>query len=263
MLFRFRAVERSKTLPIVAVLLCSACPSSSSGPTDASPRSDAAANDALAASDGPATPYRHTIVIDGTNDFTTDESFATTTAGYAAYVSWDADYVYIGYAGVDIDTQTVDSATKWVFVYFDVDPGTGSGAIRGEQYNTQRPGFPSGFGAHSYYRWKSDDSFEGLQKFQSGDTWETDPTVVNAAVNGQFMEVAIALTTLLSPSKLGIMMLMVNEKALGEYSYAGLYDGSFADGYYDVSTSDIPSSFYLEADFSAVRVPNDLVNRKP
>ena len=41
-------------------------------------------------------------IIDGANDFTAGENFATSAAGYTAYVSWDAKKVYFGMSGLDI-----------------------------------------------------------------------------------------------------------------------------------------------------------------
>ena len=52
---------------------------------------------------GGVSPYRHTITIDGTNDFSpTSEKLATTTTSVDAYVTWDASALYVGYVGSDL-----------------------------------------------------------------------------------------------------------------------------------------------------------------
>src|SRR6266540_3804182 len=86
-------------------------------------------------------PYAHTIAIDGANDFAPSESFTTTSGGYRAYVTWDADHLYVGYEGAD-----VGSAARWLLVYLDV--GTGVEWLTyGRPYGTQRASFPAGFTA--------------------------------------------------------------------------------------------------------------------
>lgn len=206
--------------------------------------------------------YRHTIVIDGTNDFLAEETFATTSDGYSAFVSWDVNNLYVGIRGADVSPTAPDSATKWVLIYLDADPGASTGQTMGEQYNTQRPGFPAGYGAEHYYRWKSDDTFADLRSWIGG-SWQTAGVNPIAAVDGDFMEVAITRADIGDPAQLGVVVLMLNEKNLGEWSYAGLYADSFTDGYYDASTSGIPIGSYLLVDFSAARVPNDAANKKP
>lgn len=66
-----------------------------------------------------ATSY-HTVVIDGENDFATDEDFITSSAGYTAYFTWDTTNLYLGYTGTDVGIG--ESVTKWIVWYFDTDP---------------------------------------------------------------------------------------------------------------------------------------------
>jgi len=202
-------------------------------------------------------------VIDGTNDFGTDETFATTSAGYTAFVAWSDSALFVGYQGDDIATTATDSDQKWVLVYVDVDPGNGTGAAVGEQYNTQEPGFPAGFGADYYYRWKTDGTLEDLKSYAGGDSWTVESSSLGAAVSGTFVEVAIPLAMLGDPARVGIASLMLNEKPFSEWAYAGIYTTSFTDGYYDRGDGPIPIANYLEADFAAARAPTDPANRKP
>ncbi len=236
---------------LAAALLLSGCPSSQSTGGDAGGNDDAAI-----LADGSTGAWRHTVTIDGVNDFAIAETFSTTTAGYAAYVTWDDSQLYVGYAGADIAVDAPDSETKWVLIYLDTDPDSATGAATGERYNTQQPGFPSTFHADHYYRWKSNDTFEGLRTF-SGTDWTDTPIDTDAMVTGEFMELALPLATLGDPPALSIITLMLNEKNLFEYTYAGLYTGSFTDGYFDADTAPIPITAALHADFATGTPPTD------
>jgi hypothetical protein len=246
---------RSPILPILppasllALLLLGGCPSSQST------GGDAAAVDAVPGGDDPG-PWRHTIVIDGNNDFAVEETFSTTTAGYAAYVTWDDRRLYVGYAGADIAVNAPDSETKWVMVYLDTDPGGSQGSGAGELYNTQQPGFPDGFLADHYYRWKSNDTFEGLRSW-TGSGWTDTPVDTDALVTGEFMELSLSLSALGDPPVLRLVTFMLNEKDQFEWSYAGLYRGSFTDGYFDAGTEPIPITSVLTIDRQTAPSPTD------
>jgi len=236
---------------LAALALLAGCPSSQTTGGDAAPLHDAAG--AVDASDG---AWRHTITIDGFNDFTVAETFATTTAGYAAYVTWDDTALYVGYSGADIAVNADASETKWVLIYLDSDPADASGAAVGEQYNTQQPGFPTGFRADAYYRWKSNDTFEGLRTW-NGSGWDDGVITANAMVSGEFVEVAIPWAAVGDPPVLGLVTLMLNELDQFEWSYAGLYSDNFSDGYYDAGTAPIPVSEWLTIDRSTAAPPTD------
>jgi len=227
---------------------------------DASGQADAApGTDASAAVDALAGAYRHTIAIDGTNDFAAADTFTTTSApGYAAYVSWDDDNLYVGYRGPDLDPAAQDTATKWLFVYVDTDPGAGTGAIDTLTYNTQRATFPAGFGAEHYVRWKCNGSFGSLESYQ-GNAWVTSTTSVTIAHTGDFLELAIPRTVFGGAPAVGVVTWMINEKAGFEGSYAGLYQGNFTDGY----AATLALTRYLSADFASTAAPNDATNAAP
>jgi hypothetical protein len=218
-------------------------------PVDAGPGADA------------AVPYRHTITIDGTDDFTGGEAFTTTSSPtFTARVTWDASYVYVGYHGPDLMTTTTDAATKWLFAYVDLDPGAATGATTSVVYNTQHATFPTGFGAEFYYRWKCDGTFGSLEQRSSGGTWSTvagSPVV--AAHAGDFLEFAIPRATLGASTKLGLVTWMVNEKAQLEGSYAGLYAGNFTDGY----AANLTLTKELLITFASSAAPNDPANEGP
>lgn len=205
-------------------------------------------------------PYRHTIIIDGTNDFNAAaERFTTTSASYDAYVTWDASTLYVGYTGDDIGPTA--SNTKWLFVYVDVDPGAGTGASTGEKYTSEQPAFPSGFSADYYYAWRTDNQFPQFKHFTGG-VWSTvTPSGVTVGSSGSYVEIAIPFSSIgaTSSPKLGIVTFMMNEASNQEAAYAGLYTGSFTDGYYP----SIPIQYYLLADLGSSANPNASANQKP
>ncbi len=210
------------------------------------------------------TPYRHTITIDGVNDFTgAAEKLGTTTASFDAYVSWDASALYVGYAGVDIGTGA--AATKWVLVYLDADPGAGIGATKTEVYGAQQHQLPTGFAADAYFAWKTDDSFQQFKKY-SGGTWTTVATsgvTWKRTAATSYVEMRIPFTALgVSPTKLGVLSFMLNEDSTGPWTWAGLYTGSFVDG---LSATATPKAigYYLLSDLGSTAAPNATANRRP
>lgn len=245
----------ARLTPDATITADGALPPDAPTSVDAGASADAGISDAA-----PPVAYSHTIAIDGTNDFdTTADMFATTSAGYTAYVSWDATYVYLGYDGADIgsaDTQ------KWLLVFFDTDPGAASGAATGEQYNTQRPGMPSGFGAEFYFRWRASNDFQDLQQYVTS-SWQPVTTTLTTHQSGTYVEIAIPRAALGNPATVGITALMVNEAANNEWSYAGLYSSNFTDGYYDAAAANVPLANYLLADFSSAAAPNAATNLRP
>jgi hypothetical protein len=235
------------------VLLLAACSKgSATGAIDAAPI------DAKATDSAPGV-YAHRIMIDGIDDFLSAEQFSTTSAGYDARVTWDADNLYIGYSGADLDPAAADTATKWLFVYVDVDPGLPNGALVDETYNTQGATFPAGFRADYYVRWRCDATLLTLKKF-NGAAWTEEATVPPAARGGSFVEIAIPRATLgASIEKMSVVAWMINEKANVESSYGGLFTGNFVDGY----AANLALTKFLKIDFAAARDPNDPMNQGP
>lgn len=212
--------------------------------TDTAPPSEAAMQ-----------PYRHIIAIDGTDDFFNSELFATTSASFTARIAWDEQYLYVGYEGPDLATSTSDADKKWLFVYLDTTMG---GEAQSEQYNTQRAAFPSGFAADYYARYKVDGTFSTIERANNG-AWSTATPGPTTATNGMFAELAIPLSTIGAASSLDLVTYMINEKALAEGTFAGLYEGNFVDGY---STA-MPLTAFLHVDFTSGRAPNDPANKRP
>jgi hypothetical protein len=169
-------------------------------------------------------------------------------------VSWDATYLYVGYQGADVNSG---SAAKWVQLYLDTDPGGANGATSGLLYNTESPGFPTGFQGDLHIAWKADGSFNRQMFFNSG--WTDEPAGYAVYRNGDFLKFRIPLASIGNPAKVGVVAFMMNETDGAEAAYAGLYSGSFADGYHAL----VPISSYLLADFALAYDPNAAENQKP
>jgi hypothetical protein len=263
----------------MVVLALGACASSQDLRSDAAPRADADPDDPDdpdagggddtpdappieppdARADAPPGAYRHTIAVDGADDFVAGEVFSTTSApAYAARVTWDDDFVYVGYRGPDLDPTALDTDAKWLFVYVDVDPGTATGATTSLTYNTQAAAFPAGFGAELYARWKCNATFSSLEAYAGG-AWTTAAAALGTGHAGDFVELAIPRAAFGGATQVGVVAWMINEKPGFEGSFAGLYAESFTDGY----ATSLPVTRYLAIDFESAENPNDPANMAP
>ncbi|MBS1121360.1 MAG: hypothetical protein H6Q90_3588 [Deltaproteobacteria bacterium] len=202
--------------------------------------------------------YRHSIQIDGADDFVAAEQFPTTSNAYAARIAWDDHAVYVGYSGPDLDPAALDTANKWLFVYIDVDPGAATGGATSLRYNTQQATFPSGFGAELYARWRCDGTFASIEHRAADDTYTTIDTPTSAQ-SGTFVELAIPRTLLGGATSIGVVTWMINEKPTFEGNFAGLYPDNFADGY----SATLPLTRYLRVDFASPAQPNDPSHTAP
>lgn len=246
-------VHRAGRVLIAAasILVAAACgtASPSAGVPDARTTADSSTPDE-------ATSYRRTITLDGIDDFTADEKFLTTSDAFAARITWDDANLYIGYGGPDLSTTVGEGNTKWLFVYLDTVPSAGE--PQSEQYNTQRATFPVDFAAEYYVRYRANGNFTTLERADAGD-WMTATPAPSVAQADTFVELAIPLSSIGSPTKLGLVTWMINEKNLVEGTYAGLYADNFTDGYH----ATLALTAYLEIDLASSRVPNDPAARRP
>lgn len=190
-----------------------------------------AAGNALAAqfttATGFSTIFTHTITIDGTNDFTANETFVSSTTGYTTYVTWDATYVYIGYTGADVSSGASNAASRWVVAYIGATSGTNTGIT----YNTQTPGMPTGFNAKYQLRFKGDGSYTNTQVYTSswGDAaWDFTGDVFRT---GTYVEFRLPRVDIGSPTTLKVAVNMLFEFGGSESSYGVTPSTSFTDGY--------------------------------
>jgi len=170
-----------------------------------------------------------TITIDGNNDFESDEAVLGT-GGSIYYITWDANYLYLGAQNSDIDDNI---STKWLYFYLDSDPQlipiTGTGTTTGLTYNTQQPTLP--FTANYHFRWKTDNTYINLQEY-NGSTWVNGTqTGISAFQTGQYVEIRIPLANIGSPTQIYLVGAMINEVAFGEWTYYQTPQNGHTDGY--------------------------------
>jgi hypothetical protein len=186
-----------------------------------------AAGNALAAaytaSDAFTVRYFHTITIDGNNDFTANETFTSSSAGYVGYLAWDDGYLYIGMSGADVSSG---SSQKWFAAYLSGTPGSTSGVT----YNTQQPTLP--FAARWHLRWRATNDLTNTQLW-SGSSWGDAGWNFAGDVykTGSFVEIRVPLVDIGSPTTLGVHLGMLNEQASVEGTYAAVPATSYAPGY--------------------------------
>lgn len=234
-----------------------ACGGTGDVPHDSAGGADGRGNDS-ADFDGPPGVYAHTIHLDGVDDFTSAEAFATTSGSYAARIAWDADSVYLGYSGDDLSTATADGGTKWLFMYVDSAAG---GSTTSQQYNTQVATFPAGFAAELYLRWKADGTFTSIEQYdEASGTWSTAAgSAPPYAQKDTYLEIALPRALLGGAEQVGVVTYMLNEKDGAEGTYAGLYEDNFVDGY----GMNLQLAHYLSVDFTGTAQPNDPANERP
>lgn len=227
------------------LVLLAACAGGRSSDTSR-PDAETMTTDVLVGIDGPA-PYRHTITIDGTDDFALNETLPTTSASFSAKLAWDDVNLYIGYAGPDLATSTSDAAQKWLFVYLDT---TAGGETQSELYNTQRATFPTGFEADYYARYKVSGETTSLEQVTAGD-WMTASPAPQVGQAGTFVELSIPLAQIAAGDSIRILTYMINEKMLAEGTYAGLFSDNFVDGY----SANMIMTRAFTADFTSLFAP--------
>lgn len=206
-----------------------------------------------------ATTY-HTIIIDGNNDFHADETFSTSSLGYTAYVTWDANNIYLGYSGSDVGTG--QSNFKWIVFYFDTDanlnPLSGSGTSNAIGFNTQNWTLP--FRADYMVQIRTTGGFEALKRF-TGSGW-VDVTPHNMQIfdnnAANYIEIRIPRASLNNPTKIYLLGYFINETPFAEWTYASFPDNSLrnGDGYKNPGYFDHWYGFELTSGIS----PNAPVN---
>ncbi|MHC5054991.1 MAG: hypothetical protein ACYTKD_09785 [Planctomycetota bacterium] len=168
--------------------------------------------------------YSHTISIDGVNDFVAgDETFGTT-SGTTAYLTYDADKLYIG-----LDDPAVASGNPdiYLLIYIGGRPGSESGD--GVEYREQRALLNFEARYCIYYRF---DDTAGSHVWNDGaGAWED----VGGAIglghvrNGSYLEMSIPFADIGYPDPLEIHMSVVTTTFLSEWTASGVPDNSFVD----------------------------------
>ncbi len=125
----------------------------------------------ITASAQTTTTFR-TELIDGNNTFNqTYEKFNTTRAEISGYVTWDAEYVYLAFAGSTPNGSLTDNS-RAIHVYIDTDPQlnptTGTGSTAGDAW-LWNPTLP--FTANYHYVVKTEGPVE-VKRIYNGTSWQ-------------------------------------------------------------------------------------------
>jgi hypothetical protein len=204
----------------------------------------------------------NTIPIDGTNGFAADETFSTSSAGYTAYATWDADNLYLGFTGGDVGAG--ESATKWMVWYIDTDPQCGPNGGNGTNYaapfKTQKWSLP--FRADYFMQVRTDEGLNQLNRWNSP-AWTAAIYSGNISQNdgANFIELSLPLSDIGDPTNIRILGYFINEQDGGEWTYASWPANSLAgsDGFKRFG------AFYNWYEFELVNgvAPNAAANNSP
>lgn len=175
----------------------------------------------------------HSINIDGNNDFTSAETFTTSSGGFNAYVTWDENYIYLGYTGNDIGSS--QSSSKWIAFYIDTDPqpspNDGSGTRTAIGFNTQKWTLP--FRADYMIQIRTDEGFNALQHY-NGSGWSF-ITPHNMSIwdnnSSNYIEIKIEKSKLGSPKHLKVVSFFIEETAFNEKTFAFNPSDASTNGY--------------------------------
>ena len=169
---------------------------------------------------------RHTIVIDGVNDFFSDEKHETTSSasGYFAYLTWDTDNLYLGCEGFYVGDP---GGQRWVVWYLDTADGEGTQTTF--EIGTQQPALPDEFFSEYMILWACDNTQLTVNRFEGGD-WILWPAPTDHFLSGNYMEMSIPWEWLNTPDILKVVSSHIKED-VPEWTYAGLPADTFVDGY--------------------------------
>lgn len=162
------------------------------------------------------------LVVDGVNNFSASDTYATSSSGYTGYASLGPSSLNFGLTGPDVASS---SSTNWYVAYI---AAGGAGTSTGLTFNTQQPNLP--FSATHFIQWRPSDGFT-LVKEYDGSSWVNSSGSWQVASSGQFVEVGAPLSLLGSPTTVQLAAYMLNEQVFNEWSYAAMPGDTFTDGY--------------------------------
>lgn len=173
--------------------------------------------------------YSHRIKMDGLNDFyengfSQKEKFATSTKSVQSYVTWDREYLYIGYKGPDFADRRSDR-NKWIALYF----GGQGGSREGVSYVNQTARLP--FAAKYHIRWRFDGTFFQRMVYDDGWLESTKYSGQNWAKRDQYVELRIPRADIGNPHTISMVSFLMNEKRGTEWTWGANPEQTIRDGY--------------------------------
>jgi glycogen operon protein len=188
------------------------------------------------------TLYAHTITFDGTigsGEYATSESFGTSSSstGYNTKVTWDANYIYIAYAGSDV-SATVDATNTLLVVYVGDAGHPLQGTKSGVKYGNISYTLP--FNAVYAINWQSDWNNFNNAKWTGGSWSWTSPLAMSEASGSNpnqlarnwgnaTLEMRIPRAAL-GTNKVNLLWHFVNKDSSGQWTYGMAPAGAGTDG---------------------------------
>jgi hypothetical protein len=190
--------------------------------------------------------YRHTIKMDGANDFLPGETLMTSSGGYTAYIAWDRQALYLGMQGAQIPKKEQNGGL--FAISYLAWPGASPSTMAAQTYKAVSPMLD--FAATHYVRWKGDQSGASLFTYTGPGQWEESPFNNSKGQefrqNGEFLELKVPFDVSFSQAvsadqPLKLVMFLLNETTGAESTYAaapGVTGG-------DTTTPQLPKHFEL------------------
>lgn len=190
--------------------------------------------------------YRHTIKMDGANDFLPGETFMTSSGGYSAFIAWDRSALYLGMQGAQIPKK--EQNTGLFAMTYLAWPGA-SGTMSAQTYSAVSPTLD--FAATHYVRWNGDQSGASVFTYTGPGQWEeskfNNSQGQEFRQNGEFLEMKVPFETSFAEPvsaelPLKLVMFLLNETTNAESTYAaapGVTGG-------DTKTPQFPKHFELK-----------------
>lgn len=166
----------------------------------------------------------NTIIIDGSlDDWESDEFFNATTPEYASWwFTWDENNFYFATNNSDIGDT---SPTKWVVIYFDVDPFGNEGSNTGVTFESQTPTL--GFKADYFFQHRTGSTNNRTWRSWSGTSWESFSVSYGAVANAhsvintndKTLEFRVRWNVIGSPNQIRIVAFVLNEQDKAEATF--------------------------------------------
>lgn len=175
----------------------------------------------------------HTLTIDGNNDFVSSTERFSTTSGTSlyGYVTWDTDYIYIGFSGNSPAGPITDSDRNY-HIYIDTDPNetptAGTGTVNGEPWRFT-PALP--FSANIHYIFKSSGNQEFKRAYVNGNWVDSSFSTSNwKNTTASYWEVRIKRSDLNNPTRINLIAYVEEDWSPGAQICGGIPSNLFTNG---------------------------------
>jgi hypothetical protein len=215
----------------------------------------------------PRTGYSRTITVDGKINDTqwnfSETRFKSSSGEHGtAFISWDDDYLYIGYKGEDIPSSTQSAGQKWFNVYIGIDC-SGDGSYTAQQFRNQHFKLP--FKANYAIKWRPSDFFVNSAPYENN-SWrytlsQTLPfynplntTRETSKRVDDELEMKIARKSFGDPEKINLLIFLLCEEVGNESTWGIVPHNSAKDGFEGINKTKEFKTF-LHIDFASKNPP--------